>query len=95
MNVFVARAAKWLLDAQVDMADAVVFAESFANSRVGDPRDLSEPTRRMINLALAFLSLRYPLQCCGQKGKTWDANGNRIEDRCVDCPMRGYDEPAA
>lgn len=82
-NVHVQRA-KERLDLELDMADAVKFAEGVIED--SPSVNLSVPAKRMANLALCFLEKMYPFMCCGHKGK--DAS---VGDSCKDCPMRGFD----
>lgn len=77
---------RWLrrFNAELDHGDAVAFAEKIMESweRVtpqgGAP---SVPSLRERNLALAFLNMKYPFQCCHAK------------DRCGDCPNIPHDVP--
>jgi len=72
---------------ELDVDDAVAFAESIIESwksvsSLGAP---SVPARRELNLALVFLNLKFPLQCCSKASRA------AIEERCPDCPMEAYD----
>jgi hypothetical protein len=73
LNVYVQRAGG------CDLDDAVVFAEEFiacCQKSISHKNMPSEPSRRTMNLALAFLQLKYPFQCC-----------QNLKQRCDDCPM--------
>lgn len=78
MNVFVQRAVNRF--GALDETDAVAFAETVLENarRVLHVDDLSGPSRRELNLALVFLNLRFPFQCCGAR---------HPEPPCQDCPM--------
>jgi hypothetical protein len=82
MNVFVQRMIERIGD--LDEADAVAFAEQILSHDA-----LSVPAQRQRNLALAFLKLKYPFQCCSRWGKS------EVDERCPDCPMPAYDVKAA
>lgn len=74
---------------ELDEEDAVSFAETIIESWKSvssEPGAHSVPSHRERNLALVFLNLKYPFQCCGAKCKT-----PGTDDRCPDCPMRSHD----
>lgn len=77
MNVFVQRMVERFGDEELDPEDAVAFAEKIIESATPQ----SVPARRELNLALVFLNMKYPFQCCGKVNR----------ERCEDCPMRSYD----
>lgn len=85
MNVFVQRMVKRF--GELDDADAVAFAEKILEgweSVTPQGGVQSVPSIRERNLALVFLQLKYPFQCCGNAGKSEE------DQRCPDCPMRGH-----
>jgi hypothetical protein len=73
-----------------DVEDAVAFAESIleddrrASDLIGGPKSI--PAQRRLNLARAFLKLKYPFLCCGEGRVDPSADG-----RCALCPMRAHD----
>jgi hypothetical protein len=82
MNVFVQRLVQRF--GEIDQQDAVTFAEGILDDarRIKEPRSMSVPGRRYLNLALAYLQNRFPFQCCESgKGKPM----------CPDCPMQALD----
>lgn len=88
MNVFVQRMVERF--GELDEADAVAFAETIIESAQGViVGPLSIPAERELNLALVFLNMKYPFQCCA---KQW-APG--VDTRCPDCPMRAFDTEKA
>lgn len=66
---------------ELDAADAVAFAETIVDSwkRVVNYSGASVPSKRELNLALAFLQMKFPCQCCQAK------------QICDDCQMRTWD----
>jgi hypothetical protein len=84
-NVYVLRVCEQF-EVSLDLDDAVAFAEGHLKDsrRIEYLSSISVPSRRWLNLALCFLNLKYPFQCCGAKNETADT-------RCVDCPMRAHD----